>query len=97
MLDRFLIPTVALGATAIVVHLSAGFAPRVDVNCKGVLTIPACGSEKDVPDTAPRAAFTLTFETSVATNFQYVAFDTTTDEERVAPSPLTFMLYEGKV
>jgi hypothetical protein len=33
-LDRFLHPTVALGAGALVLHIGVGFAPHVDVNCK---------------------------------------------------------------
>jgi hypothetical protein len=85
--DRFLAPGIALGASALAVHLYAGFAPRIDVDCKGVRTIPACGSENDVPSSPLRGAITIAVASSAGTDFtQYVTYDTTTDEERVAPA-----------
>jgi hypothetical protein len=91
-LDRTLAPVIVLGEIALTVHLCAvGLAPRIDVDCKGVQTIPACGSEKDVPDAPPRGSIIVisaAASTSTLLSPIYSTFDTTTDEQRVAPTVL---------
>ena len=85
--DRILAPGVVLGVTALGVHIYAGLAPRIDVDCKGVQAIPACGCEKDVPGAPPLASIAVAaVSTGTMLVPMYVTFDTTTDEARVAPA-----------
>ncbi len=84
--------------TALSLNFGIGFAPKVDVDCNGVQTLPACGSEKEVPDLPLRASiFAAATSTGTMGPPVYSSYNTITDEERVAVTPLGFIYVKAKV